>query len=232
MAAEGFKLLAQPRSKKAVNSVLEKIVKKTSASRSLWLVLAASAVLAGCASSVPLDQESAPVESRTDGSLSSGDIAAQPAKAASVPESGLSTASLDPISRTSSPRTQPSHVATDAVVAEAAPAAPTASIIYFDFDSFAVRKEFAPLIDRYAKQLQANPKRKLLVEGHADERGGREYNLALGQKRAEAVQKSLRSQGVADSRMEAVSLGEERPADTGHNEMAWARNRRAEMKDR
>ena len=72
----------------------------------------------------------------------------------------------------------------------------------------------------------------MVVEGHTDERGGREYNLALGQKRAEAVAKSLTLLGVPESRIEAVSFGEERPAVAGSDESAWSRNRRAELKDR
>jgi peptidoglycan-associated lipoprotein len=70
------------------------------------------------------------------------------------------------------------------------------------------------------------------VEGHTDERGGREYNLALGQKRAEAVARSLTLLGAADAQLEAVSFGEERPAVQGSDEAAWAKNRRAELKDR
>ena len=72
----------------------------------------------------------------------------------------------------------------------------------------------------------------MVIEGHTDERGGREYNLALGQKRAEAVAKSLVLLGVTDSQLEAVSFGKERPAVEGHDETAWAKNRRAELKDR
>ena len=74
--------------------------------------------------------------------------------------------------------------------------------------------------------------RVVYLEGHADERGGREYNLALGQKRAEAVAKSLTLLGVASGQVEPVSFGKERPADTGHNEEAWAKNRRVELRDK
>ena len=88
------------------------------------------------------------------------------------------------------------------------------------------------LIDGHAKLLAANRSKRLVVEGHSDERGGREYNLALGQKRAEAVAKSLALLGVPESRIEAVSFGEERPAVAGSDESAWSRNRRAELKDR
>ena len=82
------------------------------------------------------------------------------------------------------------------------------------------------------RALAANRQRRLVVEGHTDDRGGREYNLALGQKRAEAVAKSLVLLGAADAQVEAVSFGKERPADPGQTEEAWAKNRRAELKDR
>ena len=105
-------------------------------------------------------------------------------------------------------------------------------VVYFDFDSFTVKDEFRNLIDAHAKVLAAQRSKRLVIEGHTDERGGREYNLALGQKRAEAVAKSLSLLGVQESQLEAVSFGKERPAVEGQDEDAWARNRRAELKDR
>jgi peptidoglycan-associated lipoprotein len=105
-------------------------------------------------------------------------------------------------------------------------------VVYFDFDSFVVKDEFRSLIDAHAKALAAQRGKRLLIEGHTDERGGREYNLALGQKRAEAVAKSLQLLGVPESQVEAVSFGKERPAVEGSDEEAWAKNRRAELKDR
>jgi peptidoglycan-associated lipoprotein len=105
-------------------------------------------------------------------------------------------------------------------------------VIYFDFDSFVVKEEFRGAVDGHAKRLLAAKGKKILIEGHTDERGGREYNLALGQKRAEAVQKSLTLLGVSGEQIEAVSFGEERPAAQGSSEEAWAKNRRAEVKDR
>ena len=105
-------------------------------------------------------------------------------------------------------------------------------VVYFDFDSFAVRDEFRTLVEGHARTLAANKGKRLLVEGHSDERGGREYNLALGQKRAESVVKALALLGASEAQLEAVSYGKERPAVEGHDEDAWARNRRAELKDR
>jgi peptidoglycan-associated lipoprotein len=105
-------------------------------------------------------------------------------------------------------------------------------VIYFDFDSFVVKDEFRPAVEANAKYLANNKKAQMIIEGHTDERGSREYNLALGQKRAEAVQKALVALGAADSQLESVSYGEERPAVEGHDEAAWSKNRRAELKDR
>lgn len=101
--------------------------------------------------------------------------------------------------------------------------------IYFDFDSFVLRSEFKPLVEAHAAFLRSNPKMKMLIQGNADERGSREYNLALGQKRSDAVRKSLTLLGVADSQIESVSLGEEKPRCTESNEPCWQQNRRADM---
>ncbi|MBR7801093.1 peptidoglycan-associated lipoprotein Pal [Undibacterium fentianense] len=101
--------------------------------------------------------------------------------------------------------------------------------IYFDFDSYVLKDEFKPVVEAHAKYLVANKGRKILVQGNTDERGGREYNLALGQKRAEAVRKALALLGVADAQVEAVSLGEEKPKATGSDEASWAENRRSDI---
>lgn len=102
-------------------------------------------------------------------------------------------------------------------------------VVYFDFDSFVVKPDAQGLVDGNARFIKADPSRKVTVAGHTDERGGREYNLALGQKRAEAVRRSLNLLGVNDSQVEAVSYGKEKPAATGNNEAAYAQNRRAEI---
>jgi peptidoglycan-associated lipoprotein len=111
----------------------------------------------------------------------------------------------------------------------AAGPANTAKIIYFDFDSYVVKPEFQSVIEAHASYLTANKARKMAIEGHTDERGGREYNLALGQKRAEAVRRALGLLGVTDSQVEAVSFGKEKPAVSGFDEAGMARNRRAEI---
>jgi len=102
-------------------------------------------------------------------------------------------------------------------------------VIYFDYDSFAIKPEFQSVIEKHAAYIKQDSKRRVAVEGHTDERGGREYNLALGQKRSEAVRKALNLLGVTDGQIEAVSLGKEKPAMAGSSEEAFAKNRRAEI---
>ena len=101
--------------------------------------------------------------------------------------------------------------------------------VYFDFDSYAVRADGKPVVENHSAYLTKNTQRKVLIQGNTDERGGTEYNLALGQKRAEAVRKAMAALGVSDGQMEAVSLGKEKPKATGHDEAAWAENRRADI---
>ncbi|MCA1248409.1 peptidoglycan-associated lipoprotein Pal [Massilia sp. MS-15] len=101
--------------------------------------------------------------------------------------------------------------------------------VYFDYDSFVVREDGKPVVANHSSYLTKNSNRKVLIQGNTDERGGTEYNLALGQKRAEAVRRAMAALGVSDSQMEAVSLGEEKPKATGSNEAAWAENRRADI---
>lgn len=168
--------------------------------KKLMLVLGAGLLLAGCGSSVKLDD--VPVEDRTGSAV-------QPADANASAKSTVASVNLD---------RNPNEVL-----------AAGQRAVYFDFDSFVVKSEFQSLIEAHARYLKANKNRKVFLEGHADERGGREYNLALGQKRAEAVRRALGLLGVADSQMEAVSFGKEKPAVQGSDEAAWAKNRRVEF---
>lgn len=101
--------------------------------------------------------------------------------------------------------------------------------VYFDYDSYVVKDEFQTLLSSHAKFLAANPKYKMLIQGNADERGSREYNLALGQKRADAVKKALQLLGARDDQLESVSLGEEKAACTEQTESCFAQNRRGDM---
>ncbi len=165
------------------------------------LAALAAAVLAGC-SSVPLDENKggAPVESRSTGAAGAGGSTAQ-SKVTPVDVAKTDSTALSNLPR----------------------------VVFFDFDSYVVKDEFRSTVEANAKVLTADRAKKVVIEGHTDERGGREYNLALGQKRAEAVAKSLALLGAQSGQMEAVSFGKERPAVQGSDEAAWAKNRRAEL---
>lgn len=162
-----------------------------------------TALLAACGSNVKLDN--VPVESRTGTSISTPSGTATGATTAVAPVEITSTGG-----------------------AAAGPVGVT-KIIYFDYDSFTLKPEFQGAVEAHAKFMAANKVRKLAIEGHTDERGGREYNLALGQKRSEAVRRALGLLGVTDAQVEAVSFGKEKPAATGSDEAAFAKNRRAEL---
>ena len=163
------------------------------------LLLAASIV--GCSSGVKLND--VPVEDRT------GTVA--------PPTSGGGTQSrVAPVDANATNRTAQGPVN-------------VSRLVYFDYDSFNLKPESQSVIEAHAKFLRANAQRKVSLEGHTDERGGREYNLALGQKRAEAVRRALSLLGVRDNQVEAVSFGKEKPAATGSDEAAWAQNRRVEI---
>jgi peptidoglycan-associated lipoprotein len=101
--------------------------------------------------------------------------------------------------------------------------------VYFDFDSYTVTSDYQPLLEAHAKYLMAHPNRHVLIQGNTDERGTSEYNLALGEKRSEAVLHDLETLGVPDSQLEAVSFGKEKPVALGHDEASWAQNRRADL---
>jgi peptidoglycan-associated lipoprotein len=102
----------------------------------------------------------------------------------------------------------------------------TFQTIYFDYDKYNIKPEFVPVIKHDADVLAGAPNLQVVIEGHCDERGTTEYNLALGQRRAVAVYDALAAQAVAKDRMKTISYGKERPVDSGHNEQAWAKNRR------
>jgi peptidoglycan-associated lipoprotein len=104
-----------------------------------------------------------------------------------------------------------------------------ARLVYFDFDSSEIRPEFVAVIAAHARALSANASIRVRLEGHTDERGSREYNIGLGERRAQSVRRALLLQGVAESQLSTVSYGAERPAVAGENEDAWAKNRRVEF---
>jgi peptidoglycan-associated lipoprotein len=178
------------------------------------LALLAAAALAACSSPVKLNNTTAPVETRTG--TTPGQTATTPA-APALPAAGANSSAVKPVDLTK----------TDAIAM-----APGGRIVYFDFDSYVVKDEFRPVVESNAKVLVADRKLHMSIEGHTDERGGREYNLALGQKRSEAVLKALTLLGANDAQLEAVSFGKERPAMQGSDEAAWAKNRRAEIVSR
>jgi peptidoglycan-associated lipoprotein len=167
------------------------------------------AVLAGCGSSVKLDEAAPVVDARPNPNTGAGAGGARPGGAG---QSGVTTVDVG----------KGSDLAGSNL----------GRVVYFDFDSYVLRDEYKPLIESHARSLSAVKTKKIVIEGHTDERGGREYNLALGQRRAEAVAKSMMLLGATDGQIEAVSYGKERPANEGHDESAWAKNRRAELKDR
>jgi peptidoglycan-associated lipoprotein len=168
----------------------------------LLIILGLLLAMAGCASNVKLDE--VPVEDKSGASVQSS---------APAPEARSAVATIE---ANKIPGVDPGP-------------AGVSKVIYFDYDSFVIKAESQTLLEAHARYLRADKNRRVSIEGHADERGGREYNLALGQKRSEAVRKSLGLLGVADAQVEAVSFGKEKPADPGHDETAWAKNRRAEI---
>ena len=174
------------------------------------MVAALAAVLAGCGSNVKLDL---PIQgSGADATATQG--AGAGAAGAGAGQSAVTQVQAGPAG------------------ADAAGPAGVGRVIYFDFDSFTVKPEYQGLVDQHARFLQGNRGRSVAVEGHTDERGSREYNLALGQKRAEAVRRALTLVGATDAQIEAVSFGEEKPAAMGASEDAYSQNRRVEIRYR
>ena len=171
---------------------------------SLTLLLAAAVLLAGCPKkhSVP---ESANTKSQV------------PASASTLGSGGASTS------------VSPYGDGTSAADAAAAAAARARNVIYFDFDKSEIKPEFANLVTAAAKTLASHSATKVKLEGHTDERGTREYNIGLGERRAQAVRRALLLQGAAEGQITTVSFGAERPAVEGDDEAAWSQNRRVEF---
>lgn len=167
--------------------------------KKLLLLLAVVSALAGCASGVKLDD--AAVEDRT-GAAASG-VSSLDARNLAGMNAGAGGIKPGP--------------------------AGVSNIIYFDYDSFSVKPEFQSVLEAHARFMKANRNLRANLEGHTDERGGSEYNLALGQKRSEAVRRALSVLGISDNQMEAVSYGKEKPAAQGADESAFAKNRRTEI---
>lgn len=168
-----------------------------------YLVLAFTALLSACSSGVKLNE--VPVEDKT---ASSAVTTAAPAAQAESTVAPVMTGKAGTMG--------------------VAPAG--LNVVYFDYDSFTLKPEASAVLERNAAHLQTNKQFKVQLEGHTDERSGREYNIALGQKRAETVRRALTLLGVSDAQLEAVSFGEEKPAVNGADEAAYAKNRRVEIK--
>ena len=168
--------------------------------RSLW-ILALTTALAACSSGVKLNE--VPVEDKN-------------ASAAAPATTDAAQSNVAPV------------VSGKAGAQGVAPAG--VNVVYFDYDSFTLKPEARAVLERNAAHLQSNKQFKVQLEGHTDDRGGREYNLALGQKRAETVRRALTLLGVSDAQLEAVSFGKEKPAASGADEATYAKNRRVEIK--
>jgi peptidoglycan-associated lipoprotein len=163
--------------------------------------------------------------------VASLDLSSKDANARAVGAAGVSgQAAADAAAKLAAAAAAADASAAAAKAAAAAAALATRErIVYFDFDSFVIRPEARPTIEAHGRRLRADAKLHVALEGHTDDRGGREYNLGLGQKRADAVRKALSLLGVADGQMEAVSFGKEKPAVPGNTEAAMQENRRVEI---
>ncbi len=174
----------------------------------LILAVAASAILAACSSTPTKEQDGAAVEDRSGAAASQQKPPAQATGPTSKP--------LEPTGVSGNPLKDPSNILSK-------------RSIYFELDSNVVKDEFKPVVSAHARYLQQNRAAKMTVQGNADERGSREYNLALGQRRADAVKQAMQLLGAQAGQIETVSFGEEKPKATGHDEKSWYENRRADI---
>ena len=179
------------------------------------LVVLAALALAGCASS-------APVERTTTTNQPSPDMGASP-----YGSDGIASDSIAGGTAVIGGATSPAAAA--AVAAVMAERSLTSNVVYFEFVSSAITAEGEAVVSQYASYLKNSPVSKVRLEGHADERGTREYNVGLGERRANAVESALLAQGVTRGQISVGSYGEERPADPGHTEESWAKNRRVQI---
>jgi peptidoglycan-associated lipoprotein len=173
--------------------------------RVLFLATAAAFLAAGCAST-KLEEKPAPVveQSKPTPAPAPAPAPPAPAKVEAPPPPAI-----DPLNDPAS------------ILAKRS--------VYFDFDKSLIKGEFQPLIEAHGRYLVEHVSRQIRIEGNCDERGGREYNLALGQRRADAVRERMELVGVAAARIETISFGKEKPKSLGHDEASWAENRRADI---
>ena len=172
----------------------------------LTLSLIATALLAACSSAPSTDGQGAAVEDRSS------------ASASGVGGSGVTTVNAD--GRTPG-AAYPELKDPKNILSKRS--------VLFDYDSYVIKDQYRPLVEAHAKFLVSHPKVRMLIQGNTDERGSREYNLALGQKRADAVKKALTLLGASEGQLESVSLGEEKPSCSDSGESCWAANRRGDM---
>ena len=175
-----------------------------SSMRSLWAVFAVLAVLGGCASTPP-PEKGVPVEERTPSTDTAG-----------AATTGATGSAVTGSSGSANPLKDPRNVLSKRSV-------------YFELDRYDVKDEYKPLVEAHGKYLQSNRSAKMTIQGNADERGSREYNIALGQRRADTVKRMMQIYGASESQIETVSFGKEKPRNTGHDEAAWADNRRDDI---
>jgi peptidoglycan-associated lipoprotein len=180
--------------------------------RRIWTILIAAA-LAACASPQTTTQPPAGVEDRAPGASAPGAgpgaSGVQDKPVTGVDLTGGKPAGADPLKDPASPLSMRS--------------------IYYDFDKYDIKDDYKAVVEAHARYLREHGGTKMLIQGNTDERGSREYNIALGQRRSEGVKRMLLLLGAREEQVEAVSLGEEKPKEGGHSEDAWARNRRSDM---
>jgi len=178
--------------------------------RAILLSALAALLVAGCATTSDETQPGAPVEGGKPG-------------APGAKPGGIESKPVTPVEAGKPGGTSPFAALKD-------PASPLSKrMVYFDYDKFEIKDEYRPLVEAHARFLRDNRTAKMLVQGNADERGSREYNVGLGQRRADSLKKMLTLLGAREDQIESVSLGEEKPSCAGHDEECWAKNRRDDM---
>jgi len=176
--------------------------------RAACIVIVAAA-LAACSAAPTQEQSPAEVE---DAKRS----AAAGAQTKPVPQGQVAKVDLTAKGAARSPLTDPTSIL-------------SRRSIYYDYDKFDVKDQYRELVEAHARFLRDNPKFKMLIQGNTDERGSREYNVSLGQRRSDGVKKMLMLLGAREDQIESVSLGEEKPKSEGHDESAWSQNRRSDI---
>ena len=173
--------------------------------RAIWIAVF-SAVLAACSSAPTQEQSPAGVEDRNPTGVSKPvTVTTDPVRPMDVTGTKLS----------------PDQQVKTGMLAQRS--------IYYDLDQYDIRDQYKGLVEAHAKFLRDNPGRKMLIQGNTDERGSREYNIGLGQRRSDGVKKTLLLLGAREDQVESVSLGEEKPRSEGHDEQAWSQNRRSDI---